>query len=383
MSEGEGSPLLRAGFLAVASLGAGAAFVFAPSVAGSIAARSWPPFALVAGLQLIGQLAAADRVFDRAAQLTDRLRTGPIMLLISLLLLVAAVSTVLTLDTSAAFLTPVLVLTARRRGLDERPFLYGTLFMANSASLLLPGSNLTNLLVVARDHLSGAMFAARMAPGWAAAVVVTIGVMVARFRHVLRGARPEAAASVDHGRSWFGLTTAFVAAVLVLALHSPALPVFVVGLLAGAFAAWRRGSRPLAIIRELDVGILLALFGVAVALGTVGATWAAPAHLMSKAGVWETAVVGALVSIVVNNLPAAVLLASGAPAHPGALLLGLDVGPNLAVTGSLSALLWFRAARSVGSHPSARTVSRIGVVLVPSTLVVALCASRLFAAAHL
>src|SRR5205814_9060375 len=94
-------------------------------------------------------------------------------LLAVLLGLVAVVTAVLNLDTSVVFLTPILVHAARRRGLDERPFLYGSVFMANSASLLLPGSNLTNLLVLRSDPQSGAAFATRMLPAWIAACTIT------------------------------------------------------------------------------------------------------------------------------------------------------------------------------------------------------------------
>jgi arsenical pump membrane protein len=70
----------------------------------------------------------------------------------------------------------------------------------------------------------------------------------------------------------------------------------------------------------------------------------------------------------VNNLPAAALLAARPPAHPAALLLGLDLGPNLAVSGSLSAWLWLSAARTAGAQPSLRTYSLLGAILVPATL---------------
>jgi arsenical pump membrane protein len=80
--------------------------------------------------------------------------------------------------------------------------------------------------------------------------------------------------------------------------------------------------------------------------------------------------------VLVNNLPAAVLLGSHPVAHPRALLIGLDVGPNLAVTGSLSALIWWRAARSAGAQPSAVRYSTVGVVLVPLVMAAALAAGR-------
>src|SRR6266571_2290793 len=115
------------------------------------AGQAWPPFVLVAGLLLVGGVAGADGLFEAIGARLARAPLGPQALLLTLLGLVAAVTAVLNLDTSVVFLTPVLVHAARRRRLDERPFLYGSVFMANSASVLLPGSNLTNLLVLRSD----------------------------------------------------------------------------------------------------------------------------------------------------------------------------------------------------------------------------------------
>jgi arsenical pump membrane protein len=78
--------------------------------------------------------------------------------------------------------------------------------------------------------------------------------------------------------------------------------------------------------------------------------------------------------VLINNLPAAVVLSAHAPAQPTALLLGLDLGPNLAVTGSLSAVLWLQAARTINSPASIVTYSRLGIVLAPATLAITLAA---------
>src|SRR5215467_14082630 len=123
------------------------------------ALQAWPPFVLVAGLLMIGAAAAADGLFEAIGARLASDRLPPRALLVALLALVAVVTAVLNLDTSVVFLTPVLVHAARRRGLDERPFLYGAVLMSNSASLLLPGSNLTNLLVLRGDPQDGGTFA--------------------------------------------------------------------------------------------------------------------------------------------------------------------------------------------------------------------------------
>ncbi len=370
---------MRPLLLLIGVIAAGVAFGADGGQARAAASRTWPPFVLVAGLLLIGLVAFEDGAFDRAAALTGRVKGSGRSLFAVLLALVALVTAVLNLDTAVVFLTPVLVLAARRRGLAEEPFLYGSLFMANSASLLLPGSNLTNLLVLARDHVSGAVFAVRMFPAWVAATLVTFVVLATGFRRVLarRGEPDRQPADRPGGRVGVGVT--LVAAGLVLALPSPALPVFAFAAVVAIVSVSRTGMHVADLVDTLDLPVLVALFGLAVALGTLAGAWSGPARLLQSASAWETAAIGAGAAMVVNNLPAAVMLSARPPAHPRALLIGLDLGPNLAVTGSLSALLWYRAATTVGSRPSLLRVSRIGVVLVPCSAAAALVALRLFA----
>ena len=120
--------------------------------------------------------------------------------------------------------------------------------------------------------------------------------------------------------------------------------------------------------------MLTGLFVLSVALGTLARAWDGPAQLVSEAGRVETAAIGAIASVLVNNLPAAVLLSAQSLPHPRALLIGLNIGPNLAVTGSLSAFLWFKAARQIDAHPSVVAFSRRGLLLAPVAIAVALLA---------
>jgi arsenical pump membrane protein len=87
---------------------------------------------------------------------------------------------------------------------------------------------------------------------------------------------------------------------------------------------------------------------------------------------WGTAVFSAVTSVLVNNLPAASLLAAHTPTHPFALLIGLNLGPNLFVTGSLAWMLWWRAATMAGARPSIARAGRIGAVAVPLSMAAAL-----------
>jgi arsenical pump membrane protein len=128
---------------------------------------------------------------------------------------------------------------------------------------------------------------------------------------------------------------------------------------------------------NLNALLLLGLFGTASALGTVGRAWSGPAHLLAHLGSWQTAGLGAGTSVLVNNLPAASLLAARHVAHPAALLVGLNLGPNLVLSGSLAGVLWFQACRAAGWAPSIRRFSYLGVVVVPVTMAAALGALAL------
>jgi arsenical pump membrane protein len=366
---------LRLLLLAVGFVGAGVALVLEPSAFRDAAEHTWSPFVLVAGLLLIGVVANQDGVFAVAARALGRLPGGEIVLYLAAMLLVAVVTVFLNLDTSVAFLTPVLVFVARNRGADVMRFLYGCVFMSNAASLLLPGSNLTNLLILSNQHQTGSAFLGQMVAPWTAAIVVTTVVVAVAFRR--GGGRKQAEEPESTRPSVLSLCAVLAAAVLILVLANPALPVLGVGV---ALAAIRIAQRRITLgrVRDVDFASLSGVFLIALALGTLARVWSFPGQLMGSAGAVSSAAIGAVASVLVNNLPAAVLLGSRMPGDPRSLLIGLNIGPNLAVTGSLSALIWWSAARSVGESPSAVRYSAVGVVLVPLTLAAALIAGRVF-----
>jgi len=353
--------------------GAGAilAASLAPAHAREAASQDWPPFVLVAGLLLVGLVADEDGLFSTAGFGLARLAPNGVILFSGAVVLIVTVTSVLNLDTSVAFLTPVLVYTSRSRGEGEAPLLYGCLLLSNAGSLLLPGSNLTNLIVLGHLHLSGGEFFRHMALAAIAAAVVTALVVGVAERRALR---TPIAPIVGTERPELGLGLAAIVAVtvLVLILRSPAAPVAAVGVLAVIIrSVTGKGERrdPLGI---LGLPVLVGLLGVAIALGTLGRSWSGPETLLSHLDGWGTAVVAALFSVLINNLPAASLLAAKVPPRPFALLVGLNIGPNLFVTGSLAWFLWLRAARSVGARPSIAKASRLGVVAVPLSMAAAL-----------
>ena len=334
--------------------------------------QAWPPFVLVSGLLLIGLVANRDGLFEQAGRRLQAVPGAPLALFAACLLLVAVVTAVLNLDTAVVFLTPVLVHAARRRGVEEEAFLYGAVFMANASSLYLPGSNLTNLLVLDHQPISGATFAAHMFVTALAATLATVLGLFLLFRRRLRGTSGHDAQRENWDAVGLGLPGAVAAAVLTIALRNPAIPVLVVGLTLAAIELRRGRLQWREILDAIGPAVLLSLFLVCVALGVLARSWDGPALLLGGSGRWGTAGIGALASVMINNLPAAVLLSAQPVAHPSALLLGLNVGPNIAATGSLSAYLWWRAAHQVRAQPSFAAFSRRGAPLALFALLIAL-----------
>ncbi len=332
--------------------------------------QTWPPFVLVSALLAIGQVAGADGLFEAAASRMVRLPGPPVALLGGCLALVMVVTAFLNLDTSAVFLTPVLIGVARRRRVDPTPFLYGSVFMANASSLFLPGSNLTNLLVLDGGHGGGSFSTRMFAPALIAPLVTAAALIVIHRRRLGReGERPrDELAPIRAGAGLLG-TGAAAALMVVLANPAPA----VLGV-AVVLVGWRalRGHRLRSAIVALGLPALIGLFGLSVGLGFAARAGALPADLLHGVGAPATAAIAALATVAVNNLPAAVLLSSHGTAHAQALLIGLNLGPNLAVTGSLAVLLWWRAARAGGLEPSALEYSRQGIILAPLAILAAL-----------
>lgn len=355
---------------ALGLVGLGVAFAARPSDARAAATQDWSPFVLVAGLLLIGLVASEDGLFDSVGYQLARVSRSGLVLFAGATVIIGVVTAVLNLDTSVAFLTPVLVSTARSRGSGEAPLLYGCLLLSNAGSLFLPGSNLTNLIVLGHLHLSGAGFLAHMwAPALAGLGVTAVVVGFVERRALGRGSKRLATVAAPH--FGLGLVAVLAATVLVVVLGSPALPVAGVGVVVIGIRLAAGRDQPRHVFQVLGVPVLIGLFGVAVALGTLGRTWSGPEVLLSHLDLWSTAGVAALASLVVNNLPAASLLASRAPQHPFALLVGLNLGPNLAVTGSLAWVLWIRVARTAGARPSIAAASRIGLLAVPLSMAAA------------
>jgi arsenical pump membrane protein len=228
--------------------------------------RVIPILVFLASITVVAELADQAGVFEAAAGSAARRGGRSVRRLWLLVIALGTVTTVLlSLDTTAVLLTPVVLALASRLGVRPWPFALATVWLANTASLLLPVSNLTNLLLVNRLHWSAAHYASRMWLPALVALAVSILVLYVLLRSELRESYEPGPASVPSDRLLFRLSAGTCVAVGPLFILG--IPPWVVGLsgaavLTTAFAWRRRESLRWALLPWRLVAVTLALFGV-------------------------------------------------------------------------------------------------------------------------
>ncbi|WUD78855.1 SLC13 family permease [Streptomyces sp. NBC_00510] len=353
------------------------------------AARLGPVIGFLAAVLVLARLCDDEGLFRAGGAWMARVAAGrPRRLLGAVFALASAVTAALSLDATVVLLTPVVFATAARLGVRPKPHVYACTHLSNTASLLLPVSNLTNLLAFAASGLSFTRFAGLMVLPWLVAIAVEYVVFRRWF-----GADLEAAVAVPDGAEVpalpvFALVTvvctlagfvitpalgidpawAAAAGALVLAVRAVARRRMTVRAVAGA-----AGVPFLAFVLALGVVVRAVVDnGLADVLGRIVPGGTGPAALLGVAAL------AAVLANVINNLPAVlVLLPLTAPAGPGAVLavlLGVNIGPNLTYAGSLATLLWRRIVHQHEHDVDLKEFTVLGLLTVPAALGLAVVA---------
>ncbi|MDO5753904.1 SLC13 family permease [Arthrobacter sp.] len=364
-----------------------------PVSAVELAARTVPILVFVVAMTVVTGLADSAGLFTvvtatlAGVRRTSRPGTTPagrVWLLWLLVVVLATVSTVfLSLDTTAVLVTPVVVSLARHARIPPLPFALTTVWLANTASLLLPVSNLTNLLA---QHLLGVSPRGFAQLLWAPAVVgvaVPAVFLWLMFRTELRGSFPRPAVPTvrDRGLLFFSAVTVAV----LLPLLVSGLPVWIPASVAAVFllavfllhrgTSLVRGSARGAWVktwRMLPVQPLLLAMGLFLIIQTLHdhGLGAALAHAAGSGedftALLQLAGLGALSANAVNNLPAYLALepAAGSPLRLAALLIGVNLGPLVSPWASLATLLWHSRLRAMGINISWRGYMLAGLAVV-------------------
>jgi arsenical pump membrane protein len=349
-----------------------------------------PVVGFLAAILVLSELCARDGLFEWAGAFMARRSRGEPQRLLVLVFAVAALTTaVLSLDATVVLLTPVVFATAARVGVRPRPHVYACTHIANGGSLLLPVSNLTNLLAMAALGIGFVQFGLVMLLPW----LTVLAVEYLAFRRYFAGDLSLSAGSTDGGAAEVPLPR-FSAAVLALTLAG-----FVAGSLLHVEVAWvaAAGALVLAVravrvgqvgMRDIGASLNVPFLAFVIALGIVVKavvnngladlmTHVVPAGdsllaLLAWAGL------AAVLANVVNNLPAVLILlplAVGGGAGPAlAVLIGVNVGPNLTYVGSLATLLWRRIVHAHDHEAPLMEFTWLGLLATPVAVVAAVAA---------
>jgi arsenical pump membrane protein len=344
-----------------------------------------PVVLFLAAVLVLAQLCDDEGLFRAAGAAMARTANGRSTRLLARVFVIGAVTTaVLSLDATVVLLTPVVLATARALQVPAGPHAYATAHLANTASLLLPVSNLTNLLAFSAAGLSFVHFTAVMVPSWLAAVAVEFVLLRWLFARDL-AVEPGPEPATDPVR-----VPVFVLVVLTLTLLgfavmsllglSPAWAALAGVVVLGVRALIRRETSMARIAQAVDAPFLVFVLCLGVVVdglmlhGLESAMRGVLPGGESLPALLGIAAVAAVLSNVVNNLPATLVLlplvvASG-PAAVLAMLLGVNIGPNLTYVGSLANLLWRSVVRRDISAGFVE-FSRIGLITTPVTLIAA------------
>ena len=352
------------------------------SAARSSARELGPTLAFLALILVFGHLCAEAGVFDCLGALAASASRGrPTRLLAVVVVIAALVTATLTLDATVILLTPVVLRSARGLGVPARPHSYACVELANSGSLLLPVSNLTNLLAFSASGLSFGRFALLMALPWVVASTLEWAGLRWYFRAELRPSDVRVEPGPPAPRYALAVTAVTVAAAAAAssARLAPAWAALGGVVLLAVPMLGRRQTTVTGLLRSAKLGFVLFVLALGVMVNAVSRHGVGAAlarivpHGTSLLALLGIAFIAAAAANLANNLPATLALTPIVAGHPAAVLavlLGVNIGPNATYFGSLATLLW-RRLLPPEEPADAATFHRYGLMTVPVVLAAA------------
>jgi arsenical pump membrane protein len=351
-------------------------------------------YLFLAGMMLLAELARQEGLFDWLAARAACMARGSARRLFGLVYIVGIVVTVfLSNDATAVVLTPAVAAVARAAKVERPlPYLFICAFIANAASFVLPISNPANLVIYG-NRMPALL---QWLPRFALPSLMSIGATYILLRWTQRDALRQSVAlhvTVPALSSAGKLTAAGIAATAVALILASALgialgaPTCAAGLVTLGAVALTLRSAPWRFVRGVSWGVIplvAGLFVLVEALERSGVIHSLGALLRGQAEHAATlTAAGAGVAIgvaanLINNLPAGLIAGSAvqsadlAPQVASAILVGVDLGPNLSVTGSLATILWLGALRRDGIQVKAWDFLKLGLLIMPPALALAL-----------
>jgi arsenical pump membrane protein len=363
--------------------------------------KGFDVYLFLIGMMLLSELARREGLFDWVAAIATSHAKGSPRRLFLLVYVVGVVVTVfLSNDATAVVLTPAVYAACRAaRVKDPMPYLLICAFIANAASFVLPISNPANLVIFAGGEMPplSRWMQTFMLPS-IVSIVVTFACLYWTQRRALAEdsiARSVEEPALSHSARLAGWGLVATAIILIGASAMNVdlgIPTFAAGVTTTILVLALTRQSPVETIRGISWSVLplvAGLFVIVEAVNHTGLTALLSGKLASLAAQSQGQAVGAaglsvaIVSNLVNNLPAGLFAGSAVQAAhvpdaiAGAVLIGVDLGPNLSVTGSLATILWLAALRREGLHMGAWVFLKLGIVVMFPALILSLAALSL------
>ena len=359
-------------------------------------------FGFFLGMMALSTLAEIGGFFEWASTYVARWSKGNVRyLFIGVMLLGCCISTILSNDATALILTPIVLKLIKRLGIDPLPFMFGCVFIADTASFILPVSNPINIIILTSVHLSLFDFLKLLLLPSLVVIALNISIFLWLFRTSLAGTFTTSALTDPYAfvpnRQYFRwilivLGGVAIAYIICSAAQIPLAFVAMTGAILLLVGALVQGTVTLP---QLSSGISWPIFGFIVGMAIVvqgvertgliqsvgdillqHVSSTSPSYPIIGATVFGTAV-GSNIS---NNIPMAVVMTSlfhqlGSSSHAlrqsliGATILGCDLGANLTTIGSLAKVFWLLLLRREGIHVSSLDYAKIGILVTPILLV--------------
>ena len=370
-----------------------------PSTALAGIAKGTDVYLFLTGMMLLAEVARSEGLFDWLAALATEHAGGSPRRLFLLVYLVGTVVTIfLSNDATAVVLTPAVAAAVRTAKAEQPlPYLLICAFIANAASFVLPISNPANLVIYG-SHMPPLL---QWLPRYLLPSAVSIAVTYVLLRWTQRGALTQSIAAQVPVPALSGggkLAAAGITSTGIVLLSASAmdvrlgLPTCLAGVATAGIVLLFQPAKAWSIVKDISWGVLPLVAGLFVLVealnetGLVGAINAllrdAAAHSLALAA-WGAGVAVAFGSNLANNLPVGLIAGSAiqndhiANQVTSAILIGVDLGPNLSVTGSLATILWLSALRREGQSIGAGRFLKLGAIVMPPALVFAIAAALL------
>jgi arsenical pump membrane protein len=352
------------------------------------------------GMMLIAEVAREEHLFDWLAAIATRMARGSPIRLFALIYVVGTIVTAfLSNDATAVVLTPAVAAAARTAKVkDPLPYLLICALIANAASFVFPISNPANLVIYGHAIPPLLEWLPQYLLPSAASILVTFVVLLWTQRAALKTpiATDVPIAPLPRGGriAAIGIIATTIVLLAASTLDWPlGLPTALAGAATALAVVIREQKTPWTTLRHISWSVLPLVAGLFVIvqaldhagiIGMLRSLLQDVAQQSAASAAWASGIAVALASNLLNNLPVGLIAGTTVqsadlpPEVARAVLIGVDLGPNLSVTGSLATILWLIALRRDGHGISALAFLRIGVIVMPPALLAALAAALIF-----